>query len=182
MLLFCFFVGLVIGVVVIFSSDNYIKLLTTENKILYSYINGSAETAVLFWKKLILFFTPLVLIFLLGLNYYLSLLSYIFITYQSTLLILSCGAIIKTYGFSGFFNVLFITMPTNLIYFAVLMFYVATCVVRSKQALKVKMFKSGFDEYFWIKTLIAAILVFLLCLIICLVYPLFLKNSVFIIF
>ena len=54
MLLFCFFIGVVLGIVVIFSSDNYIKLLTSDNRILYAYINGSAETAVLFWKKLIM--------------------------------------------------------------------------------------------------------------------------------
>lgn len=182
MFLFCFFVGIVLGFIVMLSSDNYLKLLTTENKILYPFINGTAETAVLFWKKLLAFFMPLLLLFVLGLNYYSSLLSYIFITYQSTLLMLSCGAIVKTYGFSGFFNVLLITLPINLIYFCVLIFFAATCILRSKVALKNKLFKYGFDEMFFLKTMITLVAILLLCIIVCVVYPLFLRNTIFIVF
>ena len=75
MFLFCMIVGIVVGFVIIFSSTNYITLLTSESKMIYPFINGTAETAVYFWKRLLLFLTPMLLMFLLGLNYYLSLLN-----------------------------------------------------------------------------------------------------------
>lgn len=182
MFLFCFILGLILGLVVIFSSDNYLKLLTSENKIMYPLINGTAEKSVLFWKKLLGFSIPLVLLFGLGLNYYTSLLSYIFITYQSSLLILSCGAVVKTYGFSGFFNILFVTLPLNIFYFALLIFFGVTCFVRSKSAHRAKQFMFGFDEEFFLKIIISFVFVIILCVGVCVVYPMFLKNSIFIIF
>lgn len=182
MFLFCFVLGLILGLVIMFSSDNYLKLLTSENKIMYPFINGTAEKSVLFWKKLLGFSIPLVLLFGLGLNYYMSLLSYIFITYQSSLLILSCGAVVKTYGFSGFFNILFVTLPINILYFALLIFFGVTCFVRGKAAHKAKQFIYGFDNEFFFKVMISFILVLVLCVCVCVVYPMFLKNSIFIIF
>ena len=182
MFLFCFILGLVLGLVIMFSSDNYLKLLTSENKIMYPFINGTAEKSVLFWKKLLGFSIPLVLLFGLGLNYYISLLSYVFITYQSSLLILSCGAVVKTYGFSGFFNILFVTLPINILYFALLIFFGVTCFVRSKAAHRAKQFIYGFDDEFFFKVMISFILVLVLCICVCVIYPMFLKNSIFLIF
>ncbi len=182
MFLLCFFLGVVVGFVIMFSSDNFLKLLTSENKSLYPFINGTAETGVLFWKKLIKFVLPLLLIFGLGINYYTSLLSYIFITYQSSLLVLSCGAIIKTYGVAGFLNVMFVTLPINLLYFAMVIIFSETCFSRAKLSLIQKNFKEGYTGEFYLRLLIVLILVLLLVVFACLIYPLFLKNSIFMIF
>lgn len=182
MFLFCVVLGMVLGFVVIFSSDNYLKLLTSESKKLYPYINGTAETMVLFWKGLMSFSLPLLLIALLGINFYLSLLSYVFITYQSSLFILSCGAVIKTYGFSGFFNVLMLMVPVNLLYFCVLIYFSVVCINRSRLALKNKLFGYGFDESFFFSVAVSIVAVVLICVLIFVVYPMFLKNSVFLIF
>lgn len=182
-MLFLFFVlGIVIGFVLVFSSSNFVGLLTSSNKALYSIINGTAEYFALFWKEFTSFVLPVGLVFLLSLNYYLSWFCYIFITYQSSLLILTCSAVIKTYSVSGFFNVLFITLPINLLFFAVMFFVTATCLKRIKLAHQYKQFSYGMDAVFTVKLSISAGILLLISLFTCLVYPMFLKSFIFLIF
>ena len=182
-MLFLFFVlGIVIGFVLVFSSSNFVGLLTSSNKALYSIINGTAEYFALFWKEFTSFVLPVGLVFLLSLNYYLSWFCYIFITYQSSLLILTCSAVIKTYSVSGFFNVLFITLPINLLFFAVMFFVTATCLKRSKLAHQYKQFSYGIDSVFTVKLSISVGILLLISLFTCLVYPMFLKSFIFLIF
>lgn len=182
MFLFCFLIGIVVGFVLVFSSDNYLKLLTSENKTLYTFINGTAETGGIFWKKLFAFLVPLLLIFVLCVHYITALFSYVFITYQSALLILSSASVVATYGVSGVFNVLLIMLPINVLYFVCMAYVVAVCLSRSKMASKTKNFKDGYNGEFFVKLLIALCFVVALTVVACIIFPLFLKSSVFIIF
>ena len=175
-------VGLVFGFVVVFANDGYLKLLNSENKSLYAYITGTAETGAIFWKTFMTFAIPFVLIFVLNLNFYTGLISYVFITYQSALLIMSCASVAGTYGVSGILNILFVMLPVNLMYFCVMAFFVVVCLSRSKLAHKSKSFKIGFDREYYFKIGIGFVSVLIVTIVACLLYPLFLKNSIFMIF
>lgn len=184
MFLFCMLVGIVLGFVVVFAndSDSYLKLLNSENKSLYSYITGTAETGAIFWRTFMTFAIPFALIFVLNLNFYTGLTSYVFITYQSALLIMSCASVAGTYGVSGIINIVFVMLPVNLLYFCVMAFFAVTCISRSKLSHKTRTFKIGFDGVFFLKIALGFAAVLLVTIIACLLYPLFLKNSIFMIF
>jgi len=177
-----FFVGLIIGIVVLFTTESYLNLLTTENKILFTYINGTANSFGIFSEKLLVFILPILLIFLLGLYYYTSLLSYVFLTYQTVLFVMSCGSLIRVYGLSGLLNVLLVTIPINLLYFVALVFFSVTCISRSKLALQNKRFSEGFDDVYFIKVIMTILYILIICFYATVVLPLFLKNANFVIF
>lgn len=176
-------IGLIIGLIISFTNDSYLNLLSSENKILYSIINGTANSADVFFDKFFVLIVPIILIFLTGLNYYLSLLSFIFIAYQSALLMLTSMAVVFTYGIKGFLNVIFIIVPLNLLYFIVLIFFSSVCLSRSKKANKLKSFSYGLKEEFFIFSSVACILmVIFICFVGTIILPLFLRNAIFIIF
>lgn len=181
--LIVFLLGILIGVINSLSSDNYLKVLTKDNKILYSFINGSIKAGSVFWKYLWNLFLPLLLISLLGLNFYLSLLSYVLIAYQSSIFTMSIFAIISTYGFSGVLNVLFIIFPINIIYILTLVVFASENIIRSYQANKSKIFSYNYkSREFIFVTIISVCFVILICFVGLVIIPLFLKNAIFLIF
>lgn len=177
-----FFIGIIIGIVLSFTNESFYELLSSNKKLVFTIMNGTIDYLAFFWKVLIQFFCPLVLLLVLNLNYYLGILSYLFVAYQAGAMVVSYSAIITSYGFSGIFNVFCLLLPINIIYFACLIFYGVTCRVRSKEALLDKRFASGFDNDFHIKTIVAIVFVVLLSLLASVVIPLTLKTFTYIIF
>lgn len=181
--LIVFLIGIIFGIINSISSENFLKVLTKDNKILYSFINGSVKIGSVFGKYLWKLILPLILIFILGLNFYSSLFSYLIVGYQSSVLMMSIFAIITTYGLSGVLNVLFIIVPINLVYMLALIVFAAENLKRSYKAYKLKMTFSGFNEYEYILSLIFSILVVIvICFVGAIIIPLFLKNAIFLIF
>ena len=168
--------------VLVFTSTHFVGLLTSGNKSLYAFINGTADYFGLFWKKFLSFSVPVVLICLVSLNYFSGYICYLFITYQSSLFVLSCSAVIKTYALSGFLNVLFIMIPINIVYFGVLFYLVAVCMKRSRLASKYKTFGYGFDEIYFFKVAMCVGVLLMVSFFACMLYPIFLKNTIFLIF
>lgn len=178
-----FIVGVVFGIINSLSSDNYLKILTKENKILYSFINGSIKVGSVFGKYLWKLILPIFLTFLLGLNFYLCLFSYLIIGYQSSVLIMSIFAMVSTYGLSGVLNVLFIMLPINLIYIMALIIFASENLKRSYRAIKLKKFAIGYADDKYIFSLVVSILcVVIISLFGSIIIPLFLKNAIFLIF
>ena len=70
MLFLCLFIGVVVGIVLVFTSTHFVGLLTSGNKSLYAFINGTADYFGLFWKKFLSFSVPVVLICVVSLNYF----------------------------------------------------------------------------------------------------------------
>ena len=181
--LIVFLVGVIFGIINSLSSDNYLKILTKENKILYSFINGSLKVGSIFGKYLWKLILPLFLIFILGLNFYLSLFSYLIIGYQSSVLIMSIFAMVSTYGLSGVLNVLFIILPINLVYILVLIIFATENLKRSYYANKLKRVGYGFaDNKYIIVSCVSLGCVILITLFGSIIIPLFLKNAIFLIF
>lgn len=182
MLFLCLIVGVVFGIAVAASSDEFLNLITSKNKTLYSYINGSADYFKIFWKRFLIFLAPVLLIVALGTFAYVSLFAGLFLSYQTALFVLSCTALIKIYGLTGFLSVLFFVLPVNLIYLAVLVFASCFCITRSFVALKNKKFWMGFDEWFFMKLFSVILVLFVLSLVSCVVVALFLKNANFLLY
>ncbi len=181
--LIIFLVGVLFGVINTLASDNYLKILTKDNKILYSFINGSIKAGSVFWKYLWSLVLPLLLIFLLGLNFYLCLFSYVLIAYQSSVFAMSVFAIISTYGFSGMLNVVFIILPINIVYILALILFASENLIRSYEAKKIKRFTHnyGSNEFIFV-SIVSLLSVVLICFVGLVIIPLFLKNAIFLIF
>ena len=179
-MLFLFVIlGLVVGCFIAGSSEQYINLITSKNKVLYSYINGTADYFKIFWNKFSAFILPLVLIVGLGLHFYSTFFIYLFLAYQSSLFILSCTALIKIYGISGFLNVLLFVVPINLVYMLALICVSAICISRSLEALKNKQFLYGYNQSYFSKITLVILFIFVLTLTLSLIMSVFLKNANF---
>jgi hypothetical protein len=179
---FCFFLGVLLGIFFVVSNDGYLSLATSKNKVLFEFVNGTVNISEIFGNKLSSFICPMLFIFLLNLNFYVGIMSYIFVCYQSILFVMSMASIVSLYGFSGILNVLFVMLPINLIYFVLLSFFLVQCLSRSYEALKNKKFTYGFCQDFYLKIGASFVAVFLLVAIFVIIYSVFLKNSIFIIF
>lgn len=178
----CLAVGVVIGIIVVFSTENYHLILSSKNKILYTYINGTAPLGSLFWGQLTKFLIPMVLIFVCCLNFYSGIISFIFITYQSALSVLTSSALISLYGFSGVLNVIFVLIPINLIYFAILGYFVTVNFKRCVCSKKYRYFAYGLGKEFFISVFSCLIAAVLLSILSSFVLPLFIKNAIYNIF
>lgn len=178
----CFLIGIIIGIIVVSSNESYLNLMTSKNKVLYSYINGTLSISELFWNQFYKFLLPLILIFILGFNYYTSFLSFIFITYQASIFIMSGAALISLFGLSGILNFLLIMLPVNLLYFAVLAYFIAITASRARLALRYHDFIYGINNSFIFRLTLAFALIIVICILTGLIYPLFLKSAIFIIF
>ena len=147
--LFFFFVGIIVGIVIAFSSDSYLTLLTSKDKVLFDYVNGKADFGKQLVKIMLSFLVFQAIVFLLNLNFYSGLVSFVLVSYQSSLLYLSISALISSHGFSGVLTTLFLILPVNIILIGVNILFAGFCVVRSYEALKLKRFSYGFEKNFW---------------------------------
>lgn len=180
--LMCMIIGVIVAVIIVASSQSYLNLMTSKNRILYSYISGTAQVGQLFWNQLVRFLIPAILLFLLGLNYFSCLLSFVYITYQTAILVMSCYSLISLSGVSGVICSLFVIVPINLIYIFCLVYLCVTLLNRSKLAWTVKEFKFGFNFEFFLKCLFAVLMILAVNIVSSLVLPLFIKNAFFVIF
>ena len=104
---FLMIVGIVFGFVLAFSDNSYIDLLSSSDKTLFDYINGSAEISSIFFSRLLYSLLFMLIIFLTNISIYTSFISVFLIGYQCLLFVLSCAAVITLYGISGVINCLF---------------------------------------------------------------------------
>lgn len=178
-----FLLGIVIGVIIAITSDSYINILSSSGNIFTKMINGSSETSKLFWSSIFKMIVPLILIFVCSLNFYSGLISFVVVFYQSVMFVLSLVATISLSGFAGIFVVIFVYLPLNICFLFALTLFAINCMTRSKQSLKLKNFSEGFNSsWFWFGVVASLSLVLLVCVFGAWIYPLFLKNAMFLIF
>lgn len=182
MLLFCFVLGIIIGFIIAVSNVSFLGLLNIKNKTFINYINGTVSVNLTFWNSLIQFLTPLIIVFLLSFNYYLNYLNFVMFIYQSTLLFLTCLSVIETYNFLGFLKIFFISIPINLLYFVVLMFWIVACYNRSREMHYYKNFSAGFNKIFYFRLCITTVMIILISVLVGFVIPLLLKTAIFLSF
>lgn len=178
-----FCLGIILGIFIAASTDSYLKLLSSSDNTLYSYIKGVASFSSETIKLMLKFFICLAIIFLLCLNFYSGLFSFLFVSYQSCLMFLSIVAIVLEFGFSGLLLVLFFILPVNVILFGSNIIFGSICLSRSYNALLSKNFKLGFDDKtFWYSIFVIVTFVVLFSILINVICILILRMRVFIIF
>lgn len=179
---FVVLIGIIIGVYLVFTGYSYTSLLSASDKNIIEYIKGTASYSDIFYFRMMNICVSFVILIIFNLSVYTSFLGYIYLGYQVVLTTLMCSALITLYGLAGVLNVCLFTIPINLIYIFIMVFVIAISVGRARYQKKYRVgFWDSFKESEYFKFLILAIVfAFLLCVVFCFVFPLFLKSFVMI--
>ena len=181
-LLFCFFIGLILGFVIAISNVSFLGLLNVKNKNFINFINGNISIVLLFWNSFSQFLVPLIIIFFISLNYYLNFFNFVYFIYQSILLFLTSLSVIEAYSFMGFLKIFFITLPINFLYFFIMMYWIISCFKRVKLSHKYKGFSAGFGKRFNKKIIMVIAMILLLSVLVGFIVPFVLKTAIFLSF
>ncbi len=181
---FIMIVGVIFGFILAFSGNDYVDLLSSTDKNLFEYINGSAELSSIFFSRLLSLLLFMFIIFVTSLSVYTTTISIIIMGYQCLLLVLSCFAVIDLYGISGVINSLLLIIPINLINLLVMAFFCGTCVSRVMVAHKFKMKFGDSCKYinFYSPVVFSIIVTFVICLISSVILPLIIKSFILVSF
>ena len=128
--------GLILGLVLVFSDVGYTGVLAFSNKNIFAYINGTATSLNIFFEKLIETAVSFILIYVFCLSTISSILSFVFISYQSMLLVITSSALINLYGFAGILNVVLLLVPINVCLILVFCLAISVGVLRVQEAKK----------------------------------------------
>ncbi len=173
-------VGIVIGIYLSVTGYRYTSLLSASDKNIFDYINGTASYTSIFYARLIDVFVCLLIILVFNLSIYTSFLSYIFLSYQMALIVLSSSAIISLYGFTGIINVVLFVLPINLANFVIMS--IAICIsierARAQKTYKLKFAESFKATDFFKGYFICALLMLIVCVVHSFILPLFIKSFV----
>lgn len=173
-------VGIIIGVYFILTSISISSLLTTSNKTMIDFINGTANYREMFSSRFVDILICFLILFLFNFNYYTSFINYIFIGYQSSLCTIICGALITLYKVAGFINVIFFVVPINIINLAIMVVFnicgIEKC--RVQKSLHIRFFQSFKENYYFYKVLICIVLSLVVCVIHSFILPLIVKSFI----
>lgn len=183
LLLFFFFIGIIAGIFVAVTSDSYLSLMTTRDKVFYDYVNGKADFSKEVVKLIFNFLIFQIIVFLLNLNFYSGLISYLLIAYQSSLMFLSMVAVVSKFGFGGIVRIVFLMLPINVVLIASNILFSGICFVRCFNARLNKKFSYGFDDKrFWLAIVAFVLFGILFSYLINFLFVIVLKRRFFIIF
>lgn len=172
--------GVVLGIYLSVTGYKYTSLLNSSDKHMFDYITGKAEYSSIFSSRFFQCFFCLLLIFLFNLTFYTCFLNYIYIGYQTSLLVLTCFAITSIYGFSGVINVVLILLPINIIWIFIICVWACFCRERAKLQYKYKskIFESFKLTNLGIKFLFCFLVMLILCVLQSFVLPLLIKSVI----
>ena len=175
--------GVVVGIIIASSSDSYLSLLTSSDKLFYDYVNGkvsfSKQAARLILSSV---FLDLIL-FALSLNYYISFLSYLLISYQGCLMFLSVTAVVAEYGLRGILMTIFLSLPVNIFLFLSNIIFAGVCVIRSSLSHKNRTFSYGLlEKRFLLSCVILIVVNVFVSLLFTMLLGIILRSRIFIIF
>lgn len=182
LMVFCV-IGFLTAIIISISSSSYLNILNSSDKIFYDYVKGNVDlgkqTYALIFKNLAFE----LIIFLLCLNYYLGLATFLFVSYQSANLLLLVVAVIGEFGFGGVLASLFLILPINLINLTCNLIFTSVCLERSKNALRFKQFSFGFNsKQFWLPSLLLICFCIVFSCAINLILLVILRSQIFAIF
>jgi len=176
-------VGIIVGIFIATSSERYLSLLKSSDKTLFDYINGKISFSKQFFSLFLKFFLPMVVVFVVCLSSYSSFLGFVFLAYNGVLFFLNTYAIIAEFGITGVLSFVFLILPTNLLLFAVLIFFFEVCGSRCKMAKAYRNAFYGFGEMeFWFKLLLGVIVGFIAAFVLTFVFLIVLKSHIFMIY
>lgn len=176
-------IGIIAGIFIAVSTDSYFSLLTNSDNVFFEFVSGkvdySSETIKLILKNLVF----ILIIFVLCLNKFSGLATFVLFGFQGALMFLSITAVVSSFGFSGVLLTIFLSLPVNLVYFASNIIFSTICFSRSVIANKQKEFWFGYNnKEFWIYVLGLVLFDIIFSCLINFLFVLVLKSRVFIIF
>lgn len=176
-------IGIILGIVMAVSSDRFVTILKTDDKVLFDFIKGKVSFSSQFSGVLLKFLIPISLLFLFNLSRFTSFFSFAYFSYLGCLFFLNGYAVITEFGFSGVLSFIVLSLPANLLIFAVLLVFNERCYSRCETAKRYKQWSYGLNSgEFWQKNLIV-ILFGLVCSILIVGFLLLvLESRVFMIF
>jgi hypothetical protein len=177
-----FLIGIVLGVIMAVSSDRFISLLKTDDKVLFDFIKGKASFSAQFSRVLIKFIIPIILLFLFNLTHYTCFLSFGYFIYSGALFFLGGYAVITEFGFSGALSFILLGLPVNLLIILLLTGVQELFFTRCMGAKRYKKWTFGFDADFWFKFLIAVGFGLICSVLIVVFLLLVLESRIFMIF
>lgn len=182
LIVFCV-IGFLAAIIISISSSSYLNILNSTDKNFYDYVKGNIDlgkqTYALIFKNLVF----QLIIFLLCLNYYSGLVSFLFLSYQSANLLLLVIAVIGEFGFGGVLVSLLLILPINLINLTCNLIFTSVCLERSKNALRFRQFSFGFNlKQFWLPSLLLIGFSIVFSCVINLVLLVILRSQIFAIF
>ena len=173
-------VGLALGLYISLTGYKYTALLSAPDKNMFSYITGTAPYTSIFYSRLVNVILTVAIIFVLTITKYTLPLSYLFLSYQMALVVLTSAAIITMYGLSGVLNVILFVVPINLVNIALMVYGVGVGHERAKlwQNYKLKFGDSFKETSFAFKFFIFAAGLFCVAIINSFILPIFIKSFV----
>lgn len=176
-------IGMIVGIFIAVSSNSIASILTSSDKVFFDYIKGNISFSTQTGKMILNTIIFQLLIFLLCLNYYSGMVSFLLFSYQGMVLLLSVVAIISEFGFSGIIISLLLILPVNIILILNNVIFSGICLNRSRFAAFQKTFGFGFDnKNFWLAIGACVIFVIVFSSLINLLILIILKSRIFIIF
>lgn len=178
-----FVVGVIIGIVLVISSNSYLSVLSSADKVIYDYMKGNVNFSEQTSKLILNNILFQLIIFALCLNFYSGLFSFVFVSYQSASLILSIASLITEFGFSGILITMLLIVPINIIVFSCNILFASICLKRSYESMKYKNFLHDLSNFqFWIVILTLLVFNIVFSFLVNLVLVVILKSRTFIIF
>ena len=158
-------IGIVVGVVLVLSDVSFVGVLDFGNKNIFAYINGTASSLNIFFSKTIEACLSFLLIYLFCLSLSSSVLAFVFIGYQSMLLVITSSTLISLYGFAGILNVALLLVPINICLLLVFCLAISVGVIRAFESKKYREpFGYSFKlNKFYPKFFICFVLIIALC-------------------
>lgn len=184
LILFSVIIGIIVGIYLGVTGYKYTSLLTTGDKLMFDYITGTASYMSIFYSRISVCIISIIIIFVFNLTYYLSFFNYLYIGYQSALLVLSSIGIISLKGLAGIINVVLFLIPLNLLNLFILSLMMGVSIERAREQFK---FKSSFYDSFYNtnylkKISMCACCLFVVCLFSSLILPLIFKSFIIILY
>ena len=178
-----FIVGVICGVIIASSSDSYLSLLTSSDKVFFDYVNGKASFSKQTMKLILSSVLFEFIFFGLCMNFFSGLLSFLVIGYQGSIMFMSISAVIAEYGFRGVMMTLFLSLPVNLIMLASNICFATICFSRAYSSYKIKRFSNGFENgNYWFSILAIMLFNIVFSCLINIVFSIVLRSRIFIIF
>ena len=181
----CALCGVVLGVVLHFTTTFGAFVLNDDNQLLFDFVSCDVSLAQFVVSKIGNLLIAFLILFVCSLSFYSSLICFAFFVYQNLLLSSCCCEIAGAYGTLGFANVLFVLIPVNVIMFLVLAYFCCVCLERMLLAKKYKMsLKTSFlyKRHFWREIVAAVSFGVLAILLLSVVYSILLRNVSFVVF
>lgn len=175
--------GIALGIIIASSSDSYLSLLTSSDKLFYDYVNGKVSFSKQFTRMIVSSVILNLIFFIFSLNFYVSMFSYLVMSYQGLLMFLSVTAVISEFGFRGILMTIFLILPVNLILLAESIVFASICLERCYAAHRNKTFSYGFqDKTFWTSIFWVLLIDIIISIAVTMIIGLLIRSRIFIIF